>query len=308
MREEQMDVAIDKQEDFSFKKCLEVFEQIINKGGPDKSDYDLLNEQWNYLYSVKISLAQENILFELFKPYLTLDSMMGLTFLKPRGYAGDFELIDKIYRNWKSPTTTIYHKWDDYYHSRAGAIAVRNRKEYLKAQLLDLNTKDDKAEVLNLACGPCSDLYEFLSTNPRSEIHFDCLDMDKEALEYSSVVCDNYYEQVNFINRNALRYKTDKKYDLIWSAGLFDYFSDKIFIRLLNRMYALLSENGEVVIGNFSPKNSARGLMEVSLQWFLHHRDEKELKNLAIQAGVDESNISIGSEETGVNLFLHLSK
>ena len=304
-----MDIAVDNtQDNFSFDNCLEEFKKIITKGGPDSYEYEFLNRQWNYLYSIKLSLTQENLLYELFKPYLTEDSMMGLTFLKPRGYAGDFELIDKIYWKWKSPKTKSFHKWDDYYHSRAGAIAVRNRKEYLKTQLSHLNSGKENPRVLDLACGPCSDIYEFLSTHPRSNIEFDCLDMDKDAIEYASGMCDNYYGQINFINKNALRYKTDKKYNLIWSAGLFDYFSDKIFIRLISRMYSLLDKNGEVVIGNFSPQNSARGLMEVSLQWFLHHRDEQDLKTLAIKAGVDESKIKIGSEETGVNLFLHLSK
>ncbi len=48
--------------------------------------------------------------------------------------------------------------------------------------------------------------------------------------------------------------------------------------------------------------------MELFGEWFLYHRTEEHLINLAEQAGFDKEKISIGRENEGVNLFLHLIK
>ena len=185
---------------------------------------------------------------------------------------------------------------------------MRNRKQYFINVVSRLNDSKAPAFVLNLGSGPCTDLYEYLYGVGQNHLHFDCLDMDVNAIEYSQVVCDNYYESVKFLHQNAFKYRPNRQYDLIWSAGLFDYFSDKLFVRLLNRMYALLAENGEIIVGNFSPDNPSRGIMETFAQWYLHHRTKSELVDLAKSAGISSNKIEVRSEELGVNLFLHVKK
>ncbi len=46
--------------------------------------------------------------------------------------------------------------------------------------------------------------------------------------------------------------------------------------------------------------------MEVLSDWYLNHRSRFELLKLAIEADVKEENISVDSEELGVNLFLRM--
>ncbi len=291
-----------------FNETLNLLVDVLQKGGPDPEEYDLLTQKCQFLNYVKLSLEQENSIYELLKPILTEESIIGFSFLKPYGYSGDFEIIDKIYQQWKSPNSDKYHKWDDFFHSTHSAKAVRNRKQYLVNQLTELALRVEQPKILDLASGPCTDLYEYFSKNPTTNIHVDCLDMDEKAIEYASVICDNYIDLITFINRNAFRYRTKKQYDLIWSAGLFDYFTDKLFIRLMSNMYNLLSENGKLIIGNFGSYNPSRGAMELFSQWYLHHRSEDELIDLAVKGGVPRNKITVKAEATGVNLFLHLEK
>ena len=189
------------------KKKLEVAQhinnirKIIDKGGPDPSDYEYLTETCDDLMNQGFSITEESNFYEEVKPLLSLDSMIGFSFKKPNGYAGDYELIDRIYQEWKSSDDETFHKWDDYYHDLQAARAVRNRKEYLKEQLRKLSSKVDSPAVLNLASGPCSDLYEYFSSCPKTPIKFDCLDLDLKAIEYGSIVCDNYISKINFINK-----------------------------------------------------------------------------------------------------------
>lgn len=278
--------------------------KIISKGGPIPSDYDFVKSIPDM---TDVTLEEEANIYEILSPILDVKSLLGYTFQKPKGYAGDYELIDRIYSNWVSDDDK-YKKWDVLYHELESSKAVRNRKEYFINEITRLNNINPRANVLNLGSGPCTDLYQYLHQTPDNTLKIDCLDMDINAIEYGEVVCDNYYKNVSFINKNAFRYRPATRYDLIWSAGLFDYFSDKLFVRLLNRMYSILNTGGELIIGNFSPANPSRGMMEVFAQWYLHHRDQAELSSLAIRAGVEEDKIDVRSEKLGVNLFLHLKK
>lgn len=293
-------------------KEIPVFLDTVNKmmqtGGPNVSEYEFLLKTSDSLMKSQMPLSENFQLHEIIKPILTTDCVVGFSYLKPHGYTGDFEIIDRMYQKWKSPTSSKYHKWDDFFHSLHSVRAVRNRKDYFVNQMTELVTKSENPMVLDLASGPCTDLYEFFHKNPRTNVKVDCLDMDEKAIEYGSVICDNYIDNITFINRNAFRYRPDKQYDLIWSAGLFDYFTDKLFIRLMSNMYNLLSDNGKLVIGNFSSYNPSRGAMELFGQWYLHHRSEDELIQLAIKGGIPENKVTVDSEETGVNLFLHLRK
>lgn len=284
-----------------------LLENIIKAGGPDENNYSSVKDICDSLMKANLSLSQQNRLYEILKPIISLNSMLGFTFLKPYGYSGDFELIERIYNKWVSDDIT-FSKWDVLFHELECSKAVRNRKEYFINELIQLNSKLSNDHVLNLGSGPCTDLHEYLKSTPNNTLSFDCLDMDPAAIEYSKTVCDNYYDQVRFLNKNVFRYSLDKEYSLIWSAGLFDYFSDKLFVRLLKRMYSSLRTDGELIIGNFSPANPSRALMELFGQWYLNHRDGKELYNLAIEAGISKEKIEIKSEKLGINLFLHITK
>ena len=63
-----------------------------------------------------------------------------------------------------------------------------------------------------------------------------------------------------------------------------------------------------MVIGNFSIQNPTKKYMELFGKWFLYHRHEKELIDLALQAGINRQNIDIFSEQLNVNLFLRIVK
>lgn len=294
--------------DYTVPGFFSRLETIMKNGGPELHEYDYLLEISDHFTTQKLTIEEAAQLHEIIEPMLNLDCVVGFCYLKPHGYTGDFEIIDKMYQHWVSPKSPKFHKWDNFFHSLHSVRAVRNRKDYLVKQLTKLETKIEKPRVLDLASGPCTDLYEFFKLNPQSKIQVDCLDMDEQAINYASVICDNYVEHISFINRNAFRYRPKHKYDLIWSAGLFDYFTDKLFLRLMANMYNNLEDGGMLVVGNFADHNPSRGAMELFGQWYLHHRSEEELFGLAQKIGVPENKINVFSEATKVNLFLHIEK
>ena len=295
------------------KKHLSFIKQLVKNGGPEPSEYRLFNS-WlrvinNEITSGTIGKDDLNSIRDTFDKAISLDTMQGFCFHKPHGYPGDYEILDKIYQNHHADDPSLV-KWDRYFHTRSAPIAVRNRKDYFN-QLLKNLEHDDMAgsqliKVLNIASGPARDMFEFLNHNSNGRLQFDCIEFDQNAISYASSLCSKYLDQINFINGNAFKFRTSERYRLIWAAGIFDYFDDEIFVRLLKRYLRFLDEDGELVIGNFSPNNPTRNYMEIVGDWHLNHRSADKLITLTRACGIEQKNIIIGQESEGVNLFLHI--
>ncbi len=61
------------------------------------------------------------------------------------------------------------------------------------------------------------------------------LDFDQNAIDFAKAQNELSNGSIEYFRINVLRYKPYKYYDLIWSAGLFDYFKEKHFIYLINK-------------------------------------------------------------------------
>jgi len=272
---------------------------LIEKGGPVGHEIKKFTEAVNSLRSKEELLEFEIVL----KSKLTLDTMAGHTYLKPYGYAGDFEIIEKIYAQ-KRHANPVIDAWDQWYHSLDACDAVRNRKTYFKQVMVNA-LKSGVKNVLLLGSGPCTDLFEYLTENPDNTLQFTCVDIDATAIKYAGEKNVAFMNQITFVHRNIFRYNTTDTYDLIWSAGLFDYLSDDQFVFIIKKMHAFLSKKGKMIIGNFSENNPSQYCMELMGDWFLNHRSPELLTELGVSAGFDSNDIKVEQEELGINLFVH---
>jgi len=278
--------------------------KLFAKNGPDPSEYQLIFDLVDQIPDSEIDVFRKAM-----TPILNPNTIIGFSFTKPFGYNGDFFIIEKIYQRYINPDEK-YKKWDAYFHEFPAAIAVVNRKTLAIDIFEKLNNKSLglKQNVMILGSGPVSETFEFFERNPNSTLIFDMLDLDKRAIAYAKNKNKKHLKSMTFHNRNVIRHTPDKKYDLIWSAGLFDYFKGKHFVYLLKKYYEFLNEGGEMIIGNFNSNNPSRRIMEILGDWFLYHRSEDELKNFALQAGIDKSKIEVFKEPLGINLFLRVLK
>ncbi|HDS07134.1 MAG TPA: class I SAM-dependent methyltransferase [Bacteroides sp.] len=279
----------------------EFLRALIKKGGPEPREYKEFTAIVNNLEDDEMNAFREVI-----KESLNENTLIGHGFVKPFGYPGDFSIIHNIYRIYVNPDRR-YTNWDRFFQDQAGAHAVRNRKDYFLRCCRELEKKrTGEIKVLILGSGPATDVHEYLGSNPGSRIHFDLVDFDQNAIDFARSQNSPFNSSIDYFRINVLRFKPYLWYDLIWSAGLFDYFKDRHFVYMINKYYRYLAEGGEYIIGNFSTSNPTRRLMEVLSDWYLNHRSKNDLIRLALEAEAGEDQVKVEMEELGVNLFLRI--
>ncbi|MDH3770410.1 MAG: class I SAM-dependent methyltransferase [Nitrospirota bacterium] len=289
---------------------VEYLRTLSQKGGPIPSDYIDVNLAMNSLAQLHHSGGISNQDLEAIRGELgeamTPKTIQGFAYKQPHGYAGDFEIIEKIYNNHVAPEPHLAN-WDSFFQSHHAAQAVRNRVSFFLDQVWSVKEQPSRnARVLNVASGPGRDMYECLRVMGPTGLHFDCVDQDLTAIQHATTLCKNFTSHITFFHQNVFKFVANKTYDLIWSAGLFDYFSDSLFKRVLKRLLPFVEKTGKLVIGNFSDHNPSQDYMEF-FNWLLHHRSAKKLQQLAQECGIASSNIQVKKEPEGVNLFLIIS-
>ncbi|MFH0791347.1 MAG: PilZ domain-containing protein [Candidatus Omnitrophota bacterium] len=108
-------------------------------------------------------------------------------FEKPRGYPGDYKLLEIIYDN-KPISKNIGIYFDNNFLKNPYAAAVRIRKDRLKKLLQQYigGINSNHINILNIACGSCREIQELLpDLKTKSLVTFACLDWDEEALKFS---------------------------------------------------------------------------------------------------------------------------
>lgn len=245
--------------------------------------------------------------------------------LKPRGYAGDSELMRMIYENDYRGTSTFGKLLYKYSLDHPGAAAVRCRKimipQYLKTVCDNLaGISGEGVKFMSVACGPAYEL-SHVFTSPDDALKYQCtlLDQDHEALKEAE---DNIISiEKNLGHKLKVRYIEDSvrtmlrtpdlpanwgRFNFIYSMGLFDYLIPTVAKAVIERIYDLLLPGGELLIGNYHHDNASKWFMEYWHDWVLYYRSEDEFMELL--AETDAVEISVKFDDTGSQMFLSAKK
>lgn len=211
-----------------------------------------------------------------------------------------------------------------YFIDEPAGQAVKNRGLYLLEKIKGTVSKShkDKIRILAVASGPAMEQQLFLKEFAQAKekwagksVEFVCIDQDEESLKYAQhqllslnriVRSQCNFKFVNLAIKNILvQGLPEGNFDLVYTAGLFDYFTDPVAQMAAKKLFEGLAADGQLIIGNYSTENPSRPFMEMVLEWHLIYRSKDQLKKLFMGLGKE---VHIEQEKLGINLFAVINK
>jgi extracellular factor (EF) 3-hydroxypalmitic acid methyl ester biosynthesis protein len=245
-----------------------------------------------------------------------LDPFTERAFRKPRGYAGDAQLLDFIYgreEQWPIPagTSPLGRVIFDYTTAAPAPDGVRARREFIANVLDDLPEEVRKPAVLSVAAGHLREAILSAAVKRRKFGRFVALDADPESLEEVKR-CYGFYG-VEVVPASIRRIFTGKldlgSFDLVYSTGLFDYLSQAVAQQLTWSLFQKVHPRGRLLLANFLPGIRDIGYMESYMGWKLIYRTRQEMLDVAARIPEAEvRDIRLFSEENQNILFLQITR
>jgi SAM-dependent methyltransferase len=265
--------------------------------------------------------AAKRLTETLLTPLLIDAPIWRQAYLKPRGYPGDFELMNLMYEEtWQGDSVFARVKHQLGREERLAAT-VRHRKDFLvgqlKAELARHNRQSGDLRVTNIGAGPARELEEFLlKVQLDSRLVVTLIDQDEAALEYAHEKLrraslhhgDRIELRCRFVSFKQLLGATAlteevREQDLIYTAGFFDYLPDSVAAPLLARLVGLLREGGRLLVGNAVDATEVKWVPEFVLDWEMIYRTPADMRELA-QMIATSCQLDVVFDESGAWQFL----
>jgi len=238
-------------------------------------------------------------------PWLFRSRFFNRSFHKPHGHAGDFRMVEWMYDLEGAPCNDptqpgIVNCLDQVFATVHSVQAVWERRHRF-AQLLrrEHDRQGGHLRILDVACGGSRYTADFLATVVNtSGNEVTLVDQDAAALAYCQTVSLARWQPL--LRTICLPIKrlaealSSGEFDVVVSAGLFDYLNDETGRALLSHLVRLTTPGGITAIANFHPADPSRNVKDWLVDWPLIFRGEAELvalfpESLAVETSLSEN-------------------
>ena len=254
---------------------------------------ELLEALWGAATDAEAKSLLEPRFRSLVNPFFLQSATLRRTFEKPRGYAGDYLMMEALYRNTPEGDTPLARWMDQWALALPGFAAVRFRCRLL-ADLLRAEHARGARRVLSVACGSARELTDTAHLDFES---VDLLDQDGDAIlaatrglldaagPQRSPQVRQWPQAIRTLFRPNPPPLSDP-HDVIYSIGLYDYLQGSTARRLTEQLWRGLKPGGLLALGNFNDKHPMHHFIEVALDWRLIYRGTPDL--LALTTTLDD--------------------
>jgi len=222
---------------------------------------------------------------------------------KPSGYAGDYQTM-LLCSGPDHLAGSLYERflyWVARNYTMVRTVPARQR--FISRRLGEASgSKGGVTTVVSIACGPATEIADFVRIMEPRPFRFVLVDQDQSALAYANdkiaaAVLENpalgaevQVECLHLSVRQLMKPDTDdlrnsirrlQAANLVYSAGLFDYFTDGVAQKVLMRLYDLLAPRGRLLVGNLRETPDTTWLLDYVLGWPLVYRTRESMETLA---------------------------
>ena len=257
--------------------------------------------------------------------YILHSHIMKRANLKPRGYAGDSEMMRLIYLKEDLGDSMFSRLLHQHPINHAAAEAVRSRRMLIATALQERLQKQElphgeRYKILSVACGPAFELRDILTSAEQcGRYAFTLFDQDEMALAEAAELIQSLEKslsadiKVEYVQESVRTMLSTRRlasmagqFHFVYSMGLFDYLIPPVAKAVLTNLYQLLQAGGVLIIGNFHESSKSRTYMDYWNDWVLYYRNERDMLNLL--QNVQDAQAEVILEESGSQMFLIIKK
>lgn len=316
----------------------ERYDDIVEGYGPEPYNYPLITNLVQHLYEQGEAKTFEKLFVIPYREQYAVDpvgmisqplKLMLHIFDTPYGYNGDATLLDYMYMIQANKCRlrdleTIYSldNWDRYISAVPEMQAVHNRKVMFTGLVKELMMEEERYKhaksntntmeltestplrILDIGCGNGMylQIVEDIAHDMSIPVELYGIDADplatglaKAAVPNATIVTGNAYRVLAKDSQHPLQF------DFVFSLGLFDYFSDRMFTEMLK----LISYRKPIhtLIGNMHQTPATRAMMRI-LGWEIVDRTPQDLLKLGRPFKSSSSTSGVGSDFTNCQHLL----
>lgn len=241
-------------------------------------------------------------------PFMLCSPFISRVVERPIGVPGDFEMLGQILGN-PLEGHSLYDRIVSSYILKSGAAnAYRYRINLLlreiRRSVSDCHAAGRKAKILSMASGVAYEVQEYIQHPSDGEVDFTLVDFSDDTLEEAgrqyerlgefpesvslamrqSSVIDLANQSRGLAEHSDENFTPDADYDHVYCAGLFDYLSDRLIVKVIAYLHSILRPGGTLVVSNFTDDNPIKGYMTIVMDWELIYRSADEFEELVKRA------------------------
>ncbi len=264
-------------------------------------------------------------LWNIAGPLLERGWLLNRARTKPRGYAGDYELLGRMYGS-ELCNDPLGRLLDRYFQEDAAPVAVRNRMrmiaDWITGEVRQRHAAGANPAIRIAIVGSAfgldvRDALLQLPEEERASVAVTLLDLDPAAVDFARSQLEPLVpsKRLTTASGSILKLPVRPKLaaplagtDLLFCPGIFDYLADEEAAAMLRLFYGALAAGGRMTVFQFASHNPSRALMEWIGNWYLIYREEAELRDVVEQAAIPSSAATFGAEPLGVDLYVTARK
>jgi extracellular factor (EF) 3-hydroxypalmitic acid methyl ester biosynthesis protein len=276
-----------------------------------------------------VLIASKQLTETLVTPVMMPCPIVTRSYLKPLGYAGDYQVMLYYYADsleGESVFAQVFHKFGCEHPMSAG---VRTRRDYVvdlmrteHDRVLAGDPADPSFRVTSLGCGPAREVSEYIREREEwpGRVTWTLIDQEDQALSIAYHECQREILSrgvdaalaclhLSFIQmlRDPSLVPVERKQHFIFSTGLIDYLRESTAQALVRALYERLEPRGLLTLGNALAPNDYFWTPEFIVDWTILYRTRDDMLRLAAKLP-ESAEVEVQVEPGGAYYFLLVRK